>query len=206
MGFFLLYLYLTSRAFEQTALTIVQVGQQGVIASLLRAEANALRIEACNEALTELISLFNVCHPIPHRSKLKPFGLKLVCVVTDLLLYVLRRHGHHQLEEIVDVRRWQTDLEVARVRDHHELLSMGHRIESDNAAINRELAQQGDTIKQVLRGIHVRPPLLLLSSLSNAPTHTRVLLLTCAGIDRISMLVFRMRTSTARKRSRLQYR
>ena len=47
-------------AFEQTARTIVQVGQQGVIASLLRAEANALRIEACNEALTELISLFNV--------------------------------------------------------------------------------------------------------------------------------------------------
>jgi hypothetical protein len=52
----------TFRAFEQTALTIVQVGQQGVIASLLRAEANALRIEACNEALTELISLFNVRH------------------------------------------------------------------------------------------------------------------------------------------------
>ena len=48
------------RAFEQTARTIVQVGQQGVIASLLRAEVNALRIEACNEALTELISLFNV--------------------------------------------------------------------------------------------------------------------------------------------------
>lgn len=48
------------RAFEQTALTIVQVGQQGVITSLLRSEANALRIESCNEALTELISLFNV--------------------------------------------------------------------------------------------------------------------------------------------------
>lgn len=104
-------------AFEQTARTIVQVGQQGVITSLLRAEANALRLEACNEALTELISLFN-------------------------------------LEEIVDVRRWQTDLEVARVRDHHELLSIGHRIESDNAAINFELAQQGATIAQVLRGIH----------------------------------------------------
>jgi hypothetical protein len=51
------------RAFEQTALTIAQVGQQGVIASLLRSEANALRIESCNEALTELISLFNVCPP-----------------------------------------------------------------------------------------------------------------------------------------------
>ena len=72
----------------------------------------------------------------------------------------------HQLEEIVDVRRWQTDSEVTRVRDHHELLSMGHRIESGNAAINLELAQQGATIEQVLRGIHVRPPLLL----SNART------------------------------------
>ena len=39
---------------------------------------------------------------------------------------------------------------------------MGHRIESGNAAINRELAQQGDAIAQVLRGIHVRPlPILL---------------------------------------------
>jgi hypothetical protein len=51
------------------------------------------------------------------------------------------------------------------VRDHHELLSMGHRIESGNAAINIELAQQGATIAQVLRGIHVRltppaPPIL----------------------------------------------
>lgn len=73
----------------------------------------------------------------------------------------------HQLEEIVDVRRWQADLEVARVHDHHELLSMGHRIESGNAAINRELAQQGATITQVLRGIHVRTP-------SNARTHTQV--------------------------------
>ncbi|KAF8505781.1 hypothetical protein F5888DRAFT_1630545 [Russula emetica] len=110
-------IYELERAFEQTALTIVQVGRQGIIASLLRAEANALRIEACNEALTELISLFN-------------------------------------LEEIVDVRRWQTDLEVARVHDHHELLNMGNRIENDNAAINRELVQQGATIAQVLRGIH----------------------------------------------------
>lgn len=64
----------------------------------------------------------------------------------------------NQLEEIVDVRRWQANLEVNRVRDHHELLSMGHRIESGNEAINRELAQQGATIAQVLRGIHVRPP------------------------------------------------
>jgi hypothetical protein len=56
------------RAFEQTALTIVQVGQQGVITSLLRSEANALRIESCNEALTELISLFNV-RPTPRRPR-----------------------------------------------------------------------------------------------------------------------------------------
>jgi hypothetical protein len=52
-------------AFKQTAQTIVQVGQQGVITSLLRSEANALRIESCNEVLTELISLFNVRPPLP---------------------------------------------------------------------------------------------------------------------------------------------
>ncbi|KAI0304095.1 hypothetical protein BC826DRAFT_1182433 [Russula brevipes] len=105
------------RAFEHTAQTIIHVGQQGIIASLLRSEANALLIDSCNEALTELISLFN-------------------------------------LEEIVDVRRWQTDLEVARVRDHRELLSMGRRIESGNAAIHCELAQQGATITEVLRVVH----------------------------------------------------
>ena len=48
------------RAFERTAQTIVHVGQQGIIASLLQLESNAQRIESCNEALTELISLFNV--------------------------------------------------------------------------------------------------------------------------------------------------
>lgn len=137
------------RAFEQTARTIVQVGQQGVIASLLRAEANALRIEACNEALTELISLFNVRTSNPRVS------ISRVCQPLLTVLTCAR-----QLEEIVDVRRWQTDSEVTRVRDHHELLSMGHRIESGNAAINHELAQQGATIAQVLRDIHVRltPP------------------------------------------------
>ncbi len=57
------------------------------------------------------------------------------------------------------------------MRDHHELLSMGQRIESDNAAINRELAQQGATIGEVLRGIHVRRPRPLLSFfLSSVPT------------------------------------
>ena len=59
------------------------------------------------------------------------------------------------------MRRWQMELEVARVRDHRELLSMGQRIESGNAAINRELAQQGATIAEVLRVIHVRLPLFL---------------------------------------------
>lgn len=46
------------------------------------------------------------------------------------------------------------------MRDHHELVNMGYRIEKGNAAINRELAQQGATIAQVLQGIHVRtrPP------------------------------------------------
>lgn len=43
------------------------------------------------------------------------------------------------------------------MRDHRELLSMGQRIESGNAAINRELAQQGATIAEVLRVIQVRP-------------------------------------------------
>ena len=66
------------------------------------------------------------------------------------------------------MRRWQVDLEVARVRDHRELLSMGQRIESGNAAINRELAQQGATITEVLRVIHVCPRSLL-SFLSNVP-------------------------------------
>jgi hypothetical protein len=97
------------------------------------------------------------------------------------------------------------------VRDHHELLSMGNRIESGNAAINLELAQQGNTIAQVLRGIHVRPPPPI------ERTHTQVL--TCVlhiaslmchvfffgGTARISTLVFRMRPSTG-KRLRSQYR
>ena len=48
------------RAFVYTAQTIFQVGQLSVITSLLRSETNALRIESCNEALTELISLFTV--------------------------------------------------------------------------------------------------------------------------------------------------
>ncbi|KAI0284212.1 hypothetical protein BGY98DRAFT_1093409 [Russula aff. rugulosa BPL654] len=115
-------IYELERAFEQTAMTIVQVGQQGVIASLLRAEANALRIEACNEALTELISLFNV-RPKPPGSKF--LGLKLVVCHSP-----------------------------PPARRNCRPLSMGHRIESGNAAINRELAQQGDAIAQVLRGIH----------------------------------------------------
>ena len=62
---------------------------------------------------------------------------------------------------MVDVRRWQFELEAARVRDHRELLSLGRRIESENAAINRELAQQGATIAEVLRVIHVRVPPLV---------------------------------------------
>ncbi|KAH9045398.1 hypothetical protein EDB85DRAFT_26071 [Lactarius pseudohatsudake] len=102
------------RAFEYTAQTIFHVGQQSVITSLLRSETNALRIESCNEALTELISLFT-------------------------------------LEESVDARRWQSDLDAARRRDHQELLSMGERIESGNVAIIHELAQQGATIAEVLR-------------------------------------------------------
>ena len=74
-----------------------------------------------------------------------------------MLLYLRTTCTTNQLEEIVDVRRWQADLDVARVRDHRELLSMGQRIESGNAAINRELAQQGATIAEVLRVIQVRP-------------------------------------------------
>ncbi|KAI0053571.1 hypothetical protein FA95DRAFT_457139 [Auriscalpium vulgare] len=48
------------RAFEYAAYTIVQVGQQGLIASLVQSEANAIRIESCNEALTELVALFHL--------------------------------------------------------------------------------------------------------------------------------------------------
>lgn len=55
------------------------------------------------------------------------------------------------------MRRWRTDLDVARVRDHEELLTMGQRIENGNAAIHRELAQQGATIAEVLRLLHVNP-------------------------------------------------
>jgi hypothetical protein len=71
---------------------------------------------------------------------------------------------------MVDVRRWQFDLEAARVRDHRELLSLGQRIESENAAINRELAQQGATIAEVLRIIHVRAPPLALAHARMAVT------------------------------------
>jgi len=53
------------RAFGHTALTIAQVGQQGIITSLLRSEANALRIESCNEVLTEHDDLINCPHPSP---------------------------------------------------------------------------------------------------------------------------------------------
>ncbi|KAH9179695.1 hypothetical protein EDB89DRAFT_1900801 [Lactarius sanguifluus] len=102
------------RAFEYTAQTIFHVGQQSVVTSLLRSETNALRIESCNEALTELISLFT-------------------------------------LEESVDARRGQRNLDAARRRDHQELLTMGERIESGNVAIIHELAQQGATIAEVLR-------------------------------------------------------
>ena len=68
----------------------------------------------------------------------------------------LRTGTHWQLEGLVDVHKWQSDFEVARLRDHRELLRLGQRIESENAAISRELAQQGATIAEVLRIIHVR--------------------------------------------------
>jgi hypothetical protein len=133
----LLFYYLFSRAFAYTAQIIIQVGQQSTIASLLRSESNALQIEACNEALTDLISLFNVCFSTTN---------------TMMTMYIYRCW---QLEEMVDIHRWQADLDVAHVRDHEELLSMGRRLESGNAAIHRELAQQGATITEVLRVLHV---------------------------------------------------
>jgi len=136
------------RAFERTAQTIVQVGQQGIIASLLQSESNALRIEACNESLTELIALFTV------RSVHHYFFIYLIFWLKSRNVNVTTTT--HQLEGLVDVRKWQSDLEVARLRDHRELLRLGQRIESENAAINRELAQQGATIAEVLRIIHVR--------------------------------------------------
>ncbi|KAI0068536.1 hypothetical protein BV25DRAFT_6149 [Artomyces pyxidatus] len=48
------------RAFEYTACTIAEVGQQGLVASLLQAGADALRIDACNDVLTELVALFTL--------------------------------------------------------------------------------------------------------------------------------------------------
>jgi hypothetical protein len=80
-----------------------------------------------------------------------------------------------QLEETVDVHRWQMDLDVAHVRDHEELLSMGQRIENGNAGIHRELEQQGETIAEVLHVLHVnmrpipvpRLPLVVSSSLAD---------------------------------------
>jgi hypothetical protein len=149
------------RAFEHTARTIAQVGQQGIIASLLQSESNALRIESCTDTLTELISLFNV----RRCSKSRKHVLKLI-----LFLYRVSFYPPPQLEGMVDVRRWQFDLEAARVRDHRELLSLGQRIESENAAINRELAQQGATIAEVLRIIHVRAPPLALAHARMAVT------------------------------------
>jgi len=123
----------------------------------------------------------------------------------------------HQLEGMVDVRRWQFELEAARVRDHRELLSLGRRIESENAAINRELAQQGATIAEVLRVIHVRAPPLVHSRLTpNLPlpyslhfafAHARM---TVTLSHRTSTLVYRMPTlprgpSRSRCRSRSRW-
>ena len=89
---------------------------------------------------------------------------------------------------MVDVRRWQSDLEAARVRDHGELLSLGQRVESENVAINRELAQQGATIAEVLRVIHVRTPPPALSSPAphNLPAHTRMAVTLSTGHQRRS--------------------
>ncbi|TFY82535.1 hypothetical protein EWM64_g1470 [Hericium alpestre] len=100
--------------FEFTAQTIAQVGQLGIITSLLQSETTAVQVQACNDALTELLTLFN-------------------------------------LEEVVEVGRWQRNFEAARLRDHEELLQMGNRIEDGNAAISRELAQQGTTLAEVYR-------------------------------------------------------
>lgn len=122
-------------AFEYTANTILQVGQQSIVASLLQSGNDALRIDTCNETLTELVALFNV----------RPY-LWLVCLLTD----------RQQLEEVVDVHRWQREFEAARVRDHEELSLMGQRLESGNAAIARELAQQGTTINEVYNLVQVR--------------------------------------------------
>jgi len=155
------FIFFPFRAFEHTAQTIIHVGQQGIVASLLRSEANALLIDSCNEALTELISLFNV-RTVSRLNK-KLFFFLWGCN-SNLRFFFFP--GPVQLEEIVDVRRWQTDLEVARVRDHKELLSMGRRIESGNAAIHCELAQQGATITEVLRVVHVRK--------LNAPSRPRL--------------------------------
>ena len=122
------------RAFEYAAQTIEAVGHQGVMASLLHADETAREIEACNEVLTELMQLFNV-----------RFLLLGVDVLTGLV-------NPGQLEEIVNVAHRQRGFETARVRDHEELL---RHIESENAAMTRELVQQGTTISAVYSMVQV---------------------------------------------------
>lgn len=51
-----------SRAFRKTAETIHDVGHQGVIKSLLRSDDNALRLEDCQHALSELVTLLSVSY------------------------------------------------------------------------------------------------------------------------------------------------
>ena len=48
------------RAFKKTATTIREVGQHGAIKSLLRSDEIALRLEECQFALSELITLLCV--------------------------------------------------------------------------------------------------------------------------------------------------
>ncbi|KAA1466437.1 hypothetical protein DENSPDRAFT_32941 [Dentipellis sp. KUC8613] len=100
--------------FASVARIITEVGTQGVLTSLLQSDANALQIEACTDALADLLTLFN-------------------------------------LENTTDIGRWQREFEDARLRDHEELRGLGRRLESGNAAIARELAQQGVTIAEVHR-------------------------------------------------------
>ncbi|TFY64466.1 hypothetical protein EVG20_g5936 [Dentipellis fragilis] len=123
--------------FASVARIITEVGTQGVLASLLHSDANALQIEACTDALADLLTLFN-------------------------------------LENTADIGRWQREFEDARLRDHEELRGLGRRLESGNAAIARELAQQGVTIAEVHRLVqNISVGLPASDATSDDPTQTQ---------------------------------
>ncbi|TDL29579.1 hypothetical protein BD410DRAFT_892850, partial [Rickenella mellea] len=100
--------------FQHAAKTIREVGQQGIIASILKTEENALKIDDCQHELSELVSLLN-------------------------------------LQQVIDISKWQSEHEEARVRDHKAALDASRRLEAGNTAILEELSLQGATLADVTR-------------------------------------------------------